>query len=709
MAKNFLNSNKHSSRFIFLFLFVLIFVIGQHLSFAQDKESVELNVDTVEYSVDGQSVYAKGNVIIIYKGATLKCEEAEFYRGTKHVRAKGHVRLVSVQGELSGENLDFNLETMTGTLENGRVKAYPYYGVGEKISQVSRDKVIIYNGYFTTSDYDNPGYRLKSNKIEIYPRDKLIARNVRVLFGKAPVMYFSRYTQNLNDKKSWLTFTPGYTKDWGVFLLTKARFDLNKDAQLALHLDARERKDIAWGADLHYRTEEYGLGIFKTYYMNERTLGVKRFYDERVSPTVEKERFKVEWRHKWQINEKTDTIWQYYKLSDATLLKDYFRKEHDEDSLPSTYSLTTRRFANSALTFRTDVRVNRFESKVERLPEVRYDFFNQKIGETGLYLKNTTIFSHLLKKFPSPSNNHKETNRFHMDQELSRPMKIGFLEFKPYVGTEQTYYSQTAREGEDNVVRGFFKTGASVSTKFYKILDTTKILWVDVDKARHVLTPGVNYLFSPPPTVSSSYLDSFDDIDSRSRAHKIVFSLENKIQAKQNERTRDMIRALLSTDFLLKENPGKGGFHTISSDIDIKPTDWLTFYFDSEHNAKTRKLDTANFDLYINNGKKWAFGIGKRFNREVDDQITLNFQTRLNQKWAVSVHERFDVSSGTAKHHEYVVSRDLHSWTLDIRFTDRRGEGSEIMLVFTLKAFPDLGFDVGTGFNKRKAGSEISE
>ncbi|HNV24249.1 MAG TPA: hypothetical protein PKH98_05105, partial [Candidatus Omnitrophota bacterium] len=90
MAKNFLNSNKHSSRFIFLFLFVLIFVIGQHLSFAQDKESVELNADTVEYSVDGQSVYAKGNVIIIYKGATLKCEEAEFYRGTKHVRAKGH-------------------------------------------------------------------------------------------------------------------------------------------------------------------------------------------------------------------------------------------------------------------------------------------------------------------------------------------------------------------------------------------------------------------------------------------------------------------------------------------------------------------------------------------------------------------------------------------------------------------------------------------
>ena len=30
------------------------------------------------------------------------------------------------------------------------------------------------------------------------------------------------------------------------------------------------------------------------------------------------------------------------------------------------------------------------------------------------------------------------------------------------------------------------------------------------------------------------------------------------------------------TDFLLKEDPGKGGFSVINSKMDFKPTDWLT-------------------------------------------------------------------------------------------------------------------------------------
>jgi hypothetical protein len=46
---------------------------------------------------------------------------------------------------------------------------------------------------------------------------------------------------------------------------------------------------------------------------------------------------------------------------------------------------------------------------------------------------------------------------------------------------------------------------------------------------------------------------------------------------------------------------------------------------------------------------------------------------------------------------------------MDINFNETRREGSEIWIVFTLKAFPDFMVDLGTSFNKRKAGSQSSE
>ncbi len=46
---------------------------------------------------------------------------------------------------------------------------------------------------------------------------------------------------------------------------------------------------------------------------------------------------------------------------------------------------------------------------------------------------------------------------------------------------------------------------------------------------------------------------------------------------------------------------------------------------------------------------------------------------------------------------------------MDINFNETRTKGSEIWIVFTLKAFPDFMVDMGTSFNKRKAGSQSSE
>ena len=495
-----------------------------------------------------------------------------------------------------------------------------------------------------------------------------------------------------------------------MFLLTAMRYELNDNIKGFLHFDAREKKDIASGFDVTYKTPHAGSGTIRTYYMNERSITSKHFYQPRPSPTIERERFKAEWRHKWDIDQKTNAIWQYYKLSDNTLLKEYFEREFDKDGSPDTFFLLTRNLTSGVMSFRTDKRVNRFEGMVERLPELRYDLSSQKIGETNFYARNTTIYSNLSSKEASPTEVRRETMRLDADNELSYAMKVGFIELRPFVGGEHTYYSKTKDPEEYDAIRGIFRTGASLSTKFYKVFDTATDRWgLDINRLRHIVTPSVSYFYNHTPTFTSNDLDSFDAIDSKDIGHSINFSVENKLQTKRNNDVVELLRAVIGTDFALKENPGKGGFNVITTDIDFRPVDRIMFYFDSTYDTREEYLTTANFDMYINGGKNWWGNIGKRWSRQVDDQITTELGYKLNPKWAIKTYNRFDVRSGQHKEQQLTLTRDLHEWTMDINFNETRSQGSEIWIVFTLKAFPDFVVDLGTSFNKRKAGSQSSE
>jgi len=693
-----------------IFCLFAFFAILPKTTYAQEVSGpVELTGDVVEYSADGQILTATGNVVIKSNGSTLTADIVEFHRDSQTAYAKGNVRLKMEQGEISGRQLTFEFSTMTGEFKGAKIITTPYYGQGRKVNKVDDNRLDVIDGHITTCDYDKPHFRFKFSKMEMYPGDKVVSRHVRMVIGKVPILYIPRFTQILRDRRSNVILTPGFTKDWGMFLLSDWRYHLNENIKGTVHLDAREKKDIASGVDLNYTTEKYGKGIIRTYYMNERTIGAKRWYLKRTEPTIERERFKVEWRHQWDVDEKTFIILQYYRLSDADFLQDFYKKEFEGDSTPSTFFLLTKTLPKGTLSFRTEARVNRFVSAVERLPELRYDLSTRELWNTNIYLKNQTSLVKLTEKTASPSEVRQNTFRADMSNELSYPMKIAFLEFRPFVGHRHTYYSKTKDREKYDSIRGIFRTGGDLSTKFYKYFDVfTDYMGLDINRLRHIVTPTISYTFEGEPTVPARSLDSFDSIDGLTNSNKINFSLENKLQTKRDGKTVELLRALVGVDYFFQDDPNDVGFDKIKTDIDFRPTSWLTLYFDSEYDTREDHLNTANFDLYIN-GKddKWSWGFSKRFNREVDDQITSDFKYRLNQKWFFRNYIRFDTMNGIFKEQEYTLTRDLHAWEMDMSFNETRGKGSEIWFVFRLKAFPEtLNVDFGTSFNKRKAGTQ---
>jgi len=680
-----------------------------------DRRPIEVNGDRVEFFAESNKVTAEGNVVIKYQDTRLTCKKVTVYTQTKEAFAEGDAHLYSSKGEISGENLTYNFDKQTGMLYDAKLTAIPFYGAGKSIQKINANEMLANQAYITTCDLEKPHYRLRSKQVQIFPGNKVVAKNVSMVIGDTPIFYIPKYVQVLNDKRPWVAVTPGYDKKWGMYLLQAWRYYFDENAKGVIHLDYREKKDFASGFDYSYKMVNFGEGIIRTYYMNERSIQSKRIWDEPRN-TVVKERFKGEWRHKWQIAPQTQAIWQYYKLKDREFLKDYFKREYEKVPDPKSFFLLTHTLPSATLSFDVEKRVNNFFATTEKLPEIKLDTIDQKIGESRFYFKNLTSFAQLDSKTAQPAATDpkgKKTERLDSYNQFSHQEKIGFIETRPYIAMRQTYFSRDNGPDSTNLVRGIFYSGVDLSTKFYRLFDAqTNFANLGINKLRHVITPSVSYAYIHPPTIPYSKLTAFDEVDTIDRKNQVTLSLENKLQTKRDGGSVDLLRWFLTDDYVTKNKSARGRFQLLKSDLEIKPYNWLYFSTDSEYNTKADKFRAVNFDFSAAGGDHWNIGLGQRYQRDILNQTTLGRQTtaemayRLNPKWKVRAYERFEAKGHSLKEQEYTIYRDLHCWTMEVTFNSTRREGNSIWIIFRIKAFPKMGFEFNNSYHQRKAGSQ---
>ncbi|MEI6438543.1 MAG: LPS assembly protein LptD [Candidatus Omnitrophota bacterium] len=676
------------------------------------QQPVELNGDTVEYKADEGKFVASGNVVVHQKGgATLYCDRIEFYRDRQEGTAEGHVVLDSDKGSVWADKAFYNFLTRKGEFTNARIISDPVYARGATISKIRDNYYVLSDGYFTTSDYDDPEWRVKARHIEIFMGDKAIARNSTVYFGGVPVMYLPKYVQDLHKNRPHFSVTPGYSKKWGGFVLTSYRLNPASWLETTYYLDARERKGMGYGLDLYIDPHAFGTSLVKLYYLDERTIAARHIYSAKTQPTVVRDRYRGEWRYKWNIDPETSAIFQYYKLSDSNILKDYFEKQYRAEESPETYLLLTRSFGGATATLRVDKRVNRFESKVERLPEVSYIWNNQPVADTGFYFKSSNSAVQLEERTPGATDRDHQTFRVMSDNELSRPFKLGFLEFRPYTGTEQTFYTRTLDESHNDSVRGIFKAGSDISTKFYRVYDISFNKYgIEVNKLRHVLTPTIAYQYQHKPTLSSEKLYSFDAVDARDRIDKFGLGLESKFQTKRDGKSVDLLRTLLTSDLRMRDDPSGASFGDVKLDNEVILNKYVTTSHDLTYNPDTQRLTSANMELRLTDLKRVDFSISRRYVYQADDIVTGQLDYKLNPKWRTVVYQRWNADNNFLQEQQYSLVRDLHAWEVEFSYKCDKGYsvngGSEVWVIFRLKAFPSVNFNGGKGFLREKPGSQ---
>jgi hypothetical protein len=685
-------------------LWILLGVSTLYAAEIKAKGPIIINGDNVEYATEKKEVTASGNVVVICNETRLTCQKLTVNTDTKEARAEGNVRIEEAGGIIEGTSATYNFQTKSGVITDAGFESNPFFGKADKIEKVNDTEFIAEKGYATTCNFDHPHFKLKAKKVDFFPQEKVEIKSVTAYAGNVPVLYLPKFVQNFEDPLMNVQLMPGYKKDWGSFMESAWRYRLNDYMTGRIYLDYRQ--DLGWaeGFGENYTTPDFGKGDLKFYYTDE---------DDKNQPQGQPSQFRryfVRWRHKWDIDSQTEVTSEYYKIVDSkrkelgtdfNILKDYFPREYEKDTLPLSYALFHHSFSNATADIIVQPRTNAWYSEIEKMPEVRYSMPSVQMGDTQFYFDNATTFASY-NSVPDGANMIRldSTNKF------SRPFRVAFINLTPFVASRETVYDRDIN-GNPIAPRTIFYTGADASTKFYRLFNVnSNLLGLDINGLRHIITPSIGYAYNHQPTIPTSNLRQIDSVDSITTSNAATLQLSNKLQTKRNGISVDLVDTLVTTNYVFKPNNTAdkhgGNLSDILYKMKLLPYSWLRIEADATYNRSTSRSDpsynrftTANYDLVFDFQKDRSFRIGQRYERGGANQITGSLIWRLNPKWTISIYERFAAGHDPnmirgLQEQQFGISRDLHCWIMDIGLDTQKGHGVTIWCSFMLKAFPQL-------------------
>ena len=683
-------------------------------------DAIVVNGDNVEYATEAKEVTARGNVVIDYKGSKLSCDRIVINTAAKLGEADGNVKLDDARGVIKGSKISYNFFDKTGTIYDADFITLPYFGKARKLEKVSATQFTTLQSCMTTCNFDHPHYRFEASQLDVIPQERIVAENMAIYIGNIPVMYLPRFARNFSDPIMHIQTMPGSSKDWGFYLLNTWRTNLAQDLNAQVYLDYRNKLGFAEGFGLNYASPSFGKSDFKFYYTDENPK------DKITGAPDTFQRYLVRWRHQWDIDPATNVVVEFYKISDekrkydseVNILKDYFYREYEKDSQPLSYAFFHHAFPNSTFDFLMQERTNHWYDQLSKTPEARYSLPGFKLGVTPLYFDSNTDVANFDKKASMAPVSGDEVDMARLDttNKLLLPLKVAFLELTPFIANRETIYDKGA-DGATLPIRTIFYGGMNLSTKFYRLFDIkSNFLGMDINGLRHVMTPTVQYTYTNEPTIESSDLKQIDDVDAITKGSVVEFGLSNKLQTKRNGRSVDLFDLYVSSSYEFKprmvdgEKSG-GALQDIFFKLKVLPYSWMRLQADSAYNAENGYFSEGNYDINFDIGKDRSFGFGQRYARSNSNQLTTGFTWRFTPKWKFSAYDRYEFGNGPnlvrgLAEQQYIITRDLHCWEMDLAFDRKKEEGSTIWVVFRLKAFPELEFGFDQSYQGPGDGSQ---
>ncbi|OGW79391.1 MAG: hypothetical protein A3G33_03365 [Omnitrophica bacterium RIFCSPLOWO2_12_FULL_44_17] len=700
-------------------IFAFLCLVKAYSETLIEQDQIKAVADDLQFDRQNRKLIGVGNAVVTQDDIELTADNVSINVDTKEGWSKGHVVLRQGKDSLiSGESAYFDFDDRKGTFDNARLYQYPWYGYAEKIEQINKGKVKAHDAYFTSCNMSHPHYDIHAKNVTIYPDDKIVATNVTFRILETPVFWWPYFQMPLNHD-TMLNVQPGYSDDFGAYVLTSKGFSINKNIKGTAHLDYYQKRGFGAGVDFDYKFERAGVGQIKLYGIHDKKTPDEKETNPYTKKTKEY-RGRVTINHKMRLDPLTVLDVQWNEISDERFLQDFFEGEYREEIDPKSLISIVRNARQYSLLANFQKRTNDFSTVGEKTPEIIFDWLRKPLFGTGFYYTNEEGFVNFNQKqrFAPDGPN---TVQFYTDQEISYPFRImKHYNLIPYVYMRDDIYTKD-RVTKAAANRYSAGSGIDLNTKFYRTWDTKgKFGGIEINQLRHLMRPLVSFSGNQIVTKKISDVVATGRGDNLGLQDVITFGVENRIQTKHvvGEQLQRVDLVSFNTYLDLSFGPhnetsrtGADKFTEARQEIILRPYDWLSFRMDTRYDFVSQNVSSNNIDAIFEPGNLFL-AIGHRYikTRETsgtidnkDNQITVDAMYKLNSRWSLGSYARYEATEADWQEWELRARRDLHDWWLDFGLNVRNSErtaadkqlNKEIFVELILKAYPAINLHTG--------------
>ena len=586
------------------------------------------SADRVVGDHTSEYVEAFGNCALSLGEDQLRADFARYYQSTGWVFLKGNIRVQWGGDLLQADEGEFDLNTMTGWLKNGKLfMAKPHiYVEAERVAKSKGDTYSFKNAKVTSCSGEKPAWSVTAEEGDVTLDGRVHLYRSAFRIKNVPVFYWPYMSLPGKGERQSGFLMPymSSSKKLGMQVNLPYYWVVNDEVDATFYQNYMSKRGYMQGIQLRHTEDADSKGLWQVDVMSDNkraTTEADEWKDYRGDGLTRKnrERWWVRSKYdgwlgspKWKVKLDLDLV------SDQNYLRDFqdgptgFDKAREEfvdmfgrdiankDALnrfsTAYVSRSWDRFGvvglaeyNQNLRFMNGNGKTSKNDTVQKLPELSGFAFQQSLFGTPVEVSLDTKYNFFQREYGNAG------HRFKATPEVKLPMKAGGVTLIPSLAVDYTAYNLTSHQKtgtfdvtdtsgrtrtiDTDEIKGGFQSRAmwtggftafSEMTRTFNLTEPAKPVVSLAGTSRwtrlkHSIVPRVQYGYTPTVT-GQSKLPYFDADDRIDGKNKITYSLTNLL-----DRRRDTV--VLS--------PGKDGEPVASSSRDY--LDFLLFRIEQSY------------------------------------------------------------------------------------------------------------------------------
>lgn len=544
-----------------------------HRNFRVQAERVRYSADVIEYFAATEDLKLLGNAALSYQNKSLSAKLIDFNSRLNVLEATGDPVLEEADQKMYGHVMGYDMESEAGIVIDGSTRYEEGYYRGKDIYKVGKDILKVYNSVYTTCDHEHPHYSLRSGRMKVYLKDKIVSGPITMYLGEVPIFYLPFMANSLRrDRHS------------GVL---RPNFDIGIDSRdgrfirgLGYYWATNDYTDFKVTTDFNER-QNFRVFLHNRYKLRYLFDGNVQFnYLRNLASDANEWTFKSDHRQSFGKNTSLNSSLSFVSSDRAQSAVNSAEdvKRFQDRRIDSRVNFSKRwggtnlgvsasRFQKLNVTSPTETRINAtLPSLSLRLPRTSLWFGTKhKSGEQGFwerFLSGFTFSPNLSasRKVEESEARELATLSASSGTGFGRQLKVLFLNLSPSVNMGWSYFKVLHDRIHPDYTDQIKKRG-DYTNEFSMSLSSglgTTLYGIFYPKIGPLI--GIRHTFNPTATYSYTPKISEGQVERQS----VSYSVKNLLEMKLKQGEGDVKRKIFTWDLSGSYNPD-GDFNTLRS------------------------------------------------------------------------------------------------------------------------------------------------